>query len=97
MNTQNRGIAWTEAPDVNPRAPMQKIVSCLWFNGNADAATQFHVTLPPYSRMDRLLKSSPDTPNATAGMVRTTEFTLADRNMTHRFPSLKPCPAISVA
>lgn len=56
---------------------MQKIVPCLWFNGDAEAAASFYVSLLPDSRIDRVLKSPADTPSGHAGMVLTVEFTLA--------------------
>jgi predicted 3-demethylubiquinone-9 3-methyltransferase (glyoxalase superfamily) len=56
---------------------MQKIVPCLWFNGNAEEAAEFYVSLLPDSRIDRILKSPADTPSGSAGMVLTVEFTLA--------------------
>jgi predicted 3-demethylubiquinone-9 3-methyltransferase (glyoxalase superfamily) len=56
---------------------MQKIVPCLWFDGDAEEAAQFYVSLLPDSRIDRVLKSPADTPSGPAGMVLTVEFTLA--------------------
>jgi predicted 3-demethylubiquinone-9 3-methyltransferase (glyoxalase superfamily) len=56
---------------------MQRIVPCLWFNGDAEAAAEFYVSLLPDSRIDRVLKSPADTPSGPAGMVLTVEFTLA--------------------
>jgi predicted 3-demethylubiquinone-9 3-methyltransferase (glyoxalase superfamily) len=56
---------------------MQKIIPCLWFNGNAETAAEFYVSLLPDSRIDRTLKSPADTPSGPAGMVLTVEFTLA--------------------
>jgi predicted 3-demethylubiquinone-9 3-methyltransferase (glyoxalase superfamily) len=56
---------------------MQKIVPCLWFNGDAEEAAQFYVSLLPDSRIDRVLKSPTDTPSGPAGSVLTVEFTLA--------------------
>ncbi|MDV2997853.1 MAG: hypothetical protein N4J56_007823 [Chroococcidiopsis sp. SAG 2025] len=55
----------------------QKIVPCLWFNGDAEEAAKFYVSLLPDSRIDRILKSPADTPSGPAGMVLTVEFTLA--------------------
>ncbi|PSB07780.1 hypothetical protein C7B76_27495 [filamentous cyanobacterium CCP2] len=55
----------------------QKIVSCLWFNGDAEEAAKFYVSLLPNSHIDRILKSPADTPSGPAGMVLTVEFTLA--------------------
>jgi len=56
---------------------MQKVVPCLWFNSDAEAAAQFYVSLLPNSSIDRILKSPIDTPSVPAGMVLTVEFTLA--------------------
>jgi predicted 3-demethylubiquinone-9 3-methyltransferase (glyoxalase superfamily) len=56
---------------------MQKIVPCLWFNGDAEEAAEFYVSLLPDSHIDRILKSLTDTPSGPAGMVLTVEFTLA--------------------
>jgi predicted 3-demethylubiquinone-9 3-methyltransferase (glyoxalase superfamily) len=56
---------------------MQKIIPCLWFDGNAEAAAEFYVSLLPDSRIDRVLKSPADTSSGSAGMVLTVEFTLA--------------------
>jgi predicted 3-demethylubiquinone-9 3-methyltransferase (glyoxalase superfamily) len=56
---------------------MQKIIPCLWFNGNAKEAAEFYVSLLPDSRIDRVLKSPADTPSGPAGTVLTVEFTLA--------------------
>jgi predicted 3-demethylubiquinone-9 3-methyltransferase (glyoxalase superfamily) len=56
---------------------MQKIIPCLWFNGNAEEAAEFYVSLLPDSHIDRILKSPADTPSGSAGMVLTVEFTLA--------------------
>lgn len=56
---------------------MQKVVPCLWFDGDAEEAAQFYVSLLPDSRIDRVLKSPADTPSGPAGTVLTVEFTLA--------------------
>ncbi len=56
---------------------MQKIVPCLWFDGDAEEASEFYVSLLPDSQIDRILKSPVDTPSGPAGMVLTVEFTLA--------------------
>lgn len=77
---------------------MQKIVPCLWFNGDVEAATQFYVTLLPDSHIDRVLQSPADTPSGPAGMVLTIEFTLAGmKYMPLSFPSLKPYRSRSIA
>jgi predicted 3-demethylubiquinone-9 3-methyltransferase (glyoxalase superfamily) len=56
---------------------MQKVVPCLWFDGDAEAAAQFYVSLLPDSRIDGVMKSSTDTPSGPAGKVLTVDFTLA--------------------
>ena len=56
---------------------MQKITPCLWFDGDAEEAAAFYVTLLPDSRIDRVLRSPADTPSGPAGSVLTVEFTLA--------------------
>lgn len=56
---------------------MNKIVPCLWFDGQAEAAAVFYTSLLPNSRIDRVFRSPTDTPSGPAGSVLTVEFTLA--------------------
>lgn len=56
---------------------MQKITPCLWFNGDAEEAASFYVTLLPDSRIDRVFRSPADTPSGPVGSILTVEFTLA--------------------
>ena len=56
---------------------MNKITPCLWFNGQAEAAARFYVSLLPDSRIDQVFRSPADTPSGPAGTVLTVEFTLA--------------------
>ena len=56
---------------------MQKITPFLWFDGQAEEAAQFYVSLFPGSRIDRVTRSPADTPSGPAGMVLTVDFTLA--------------------
>jgi predicted 3-demethylubiquinone-9 3-methyltransferase (glyoxalase superfamily) len=56
---------------------MQNITPCLWFDGQAEAAASFYVSLMPNSRIDKVMRSPADTPSGPAGMVLTVEFTLA--------------------
>ena len=58
---------------------MPKVYPCLWFDGQAEEAASFYVTLLPDSRVDRLWRSPADTPSGPAGMVLTVDFTLADQ------------------
>jgi predicted 3-demethylubiquinone-9 3-methyltransferase (glyoxalase superfamily) len=56
---------------------MQKVTPFLWFDGQAEAAARFYVSLFPDSRVDRVSRSAADTPSGPAGMVLTVEFTLS--------------------
>jgi predicted 3-demethylubiquinone-9 3-methyltransferase (glyoxalase superfamily) len=56
---------------------MQKITPFLWFDGQAEQAASFYVSLLPGSRIERVNRSPVDTPSGPAGMVITVEFTLA--------------------
>jgi predicted 3-demethylubiquinone-9 3-methyltransferase (glyoxalase superfamily) len=56
---------------------MNKITPCLWFNGQAEEAAKFYVSLLPNSRIDHVFRSPVDTPSGPAGSVLTVEFTLA--------------------
>jgi len=56
---------------------MQKVTPCLWFDGQAEQAAQFYVSLLPDSRVDRVVRSPADNPSVSAGMVLVVEFTLA--------------------
>ena len=56
---------------------MQKVTPFLWFDGQAEPAARFYVSLLPDSRVERVNRSPADTPSGPAGMVLTVEFTLA--------------------
>ncbi|HRI45100.1 MAG TPA: VOC family protein [Fimbriimonadaceae bacterium] len=56
---------------------MNKVVPCLWFDGQAEEAAAFYSSLLPNSRIDRVFLSPTDTPSGPAGSVLTVEFTLA--------------------
>lgn len=56
---------------------MQKVTPCLWFDGQAEQAANYYVSLLPDSRIDRVVRSPADTPSGPAGMVLAVEFTLA--------------------
>lgn len=56
---------------------MQKVTPFLWFDGQAEAAARFYVSLVPDSRIERVTRSPADTPSGPAGMVLTVEFTLS--------------------
>jgi predicted 3-demethylubiquinone-9 3-methyltransferase (glyoxalase superfamily) len=56
---------------------MQKVTPCLWFDGDAEEAAGYYVSLLADSRIDRVFRSPADTPSGPAGMVLAVEFTLA--------------------
>jgi predicted 3-demethylubiquinone-9 3-methyltransferase (glyoxalase superfamily) len=56
---------------------MQKVTPCLWFDGQAEQAARFCVSLLPDSRIERVTRSPAETPSGPAGMVLTVAFTLA--------------------
>src|SRR6185295_10310221 len=56
---------------------MQKVTPFLSFDGQAEEAAQFYVSLMPDSRIDRITRSPIDTQGGAAGTVLIVEFTLA--------------------
>ena len=57
-----------------------KIVPCLWFDGDGEEAARFYVSLLPDSRIDGVHRSPVDTPSGPADSVLMVEFTLAGRS-----------------
>jgi predicted 3-demethylubiquinone-9 3-methyltransferase (glyoxalase superfamily) len=57
--------------------PMSKISPCLWFDGEAEEAAKFYVSLLPDSRIETVQKNTVDSPGGKAGSVLVVEFTLA--------------------
>ena len=56
---------------------MSKICPCLWFDGEAEEAAKFYVSLLPDSRIETIQKNTVDGPAGKAGSVLVVEFTLA--------------------
>jgi predicted 3-demethylubiquinone-9 3-methyltransferase (glyoxalase superfamily) len=56
---------------------MSKISPCLWFNGEAEEAATFYVSLLPDSRIRRVQRNPVDGP---AGKALVVDFTLAGQN-----------------
>ena len=56
---------------------MSKVSPCLWFDGEAEEAAKFYVSLLPDSRIETIQKNNIDTPAGKAGSVLVVEFTLA--------------------
>jgi predicted 3-demethylubiquinone-9 3-methyltransferase (glyoxalase superfamily) len=58
---------------------MSKITPCLWFDGNAEEAARFYVSLLRDSRIDSVIRSPADNPSTPAGAAVMVDFTLAGR------------------
>jgi predicted 3-demethylubiquinone-9 3-methyltransferase (glyoxalase superfamily) len=56
---------------------MSKISSCLWFNGEAEEAANFYVSLLPDSGINHIQRNPVDGPAGKAGTVLVVQFTLA--------------------
>ena len=56
---------------------MSKISPCLWFDGEAEEAAKFYVSLLPDSRIEKIQKNPVDGPAGKAGTVLVVQFTLA--------------------
>ena len=56
---------------------MSKIKPCLWFDGQAEEAANFYVSLLPGSRIDAVHRAPADYPAGKQGDVLTVEFTFA--------------------
>ena len=56
---------------------MSKVSPCLWFDGEAEEAAKFYVSLLPDSRIEKIQKNTVDGPSGKAGSVLVVDFTLA--------------------
>src|ERR1700730_18098578 len=56
---------------------MSKICPCLWFDGEAEEAAKFYVSLLPGSRIEKIQKNIVDGPAGKTGTVLVVDFTLA--------------------
>ena len=61
---------------------MSKITPCLWFDGQAEEAASFYVSLLSDSHIDQVVRSPADTPSGPEGSVLLVEFTLAGQEFT---------------
>ena len=57
----------------------EKLSPCLWFDGKAEEAARFYVTLLPDSRVEHISRAAGDYPDGREGNVLTVVFTLAGR------------------
>ena len=53
----------------------------LWFDGNAEEAVDFYVSVFPDGRVQRVVHSAADNPSTTAGQVLLVEFTVAGMDL----------------
>jgi len=77
---------------------MSKIAPCLWFDGKAEEAARFYVSLVPDSRIDAVLPYQIETPGGAPGDVMVVEFTLAGESYMalNGGPAFAFTPAISL-
>jgi predicted 3-demethylubiquinone-9 3-methyltransferase (glyoxalase superfamily) len=61
---------------------MSRITPCLWFDGDAEEAAKFYVSLFPDSHLDAIHRSPGDYPAGKAGDVLLVEFTLMGQPFT---------------
>jgi len=56
---------------------MSKVSPCLWFDGQAEEAANFYVSLLPDSKIEMVQRNTVDGPAGKTGSVLVVEFTLA--------------------
>jgi len=59
---------------------VDKISTCLWFDGNAEEAARFYTSIFPNSRIDSVDPSPGETPSGPEGSIITVNFTLGGRS-----------------
>jgi predicted 3-demethylubiquinone-9 3-methyltransferase (glyoxalase superfamily) len=59
---------------------MSKIAPCLWFDGEAEEAAKFYVSLLPGSRIEQVQRNVTDSPAGKAGSALVVKFTLAGQS-----------------
>jgi predicted 3-demethylubiquinone-9 3-methyltransferase (glyoxalase superfamily) len=77
---------------------MSKLTTCLWFDGKAEEAARFYVSLLPDSRIDNVVPYSSEMPGGSPGDVMVVEFTLAGQSYMalNGGPHYQFSPAISI-
>ncbi|MEZ5785946.1 MAG: VOC family protein [Xanthobacteraceae bacterium] len=78
---------------------MTTIAPCLWFDGKAEEAARFYVSLLPGSRIDAVVPHTIETPGGAPGDVMMVEFTLAGQPYLalNGGPAFQFTPAVSFA
>ena len=59
---------------------VDKISTCLWFDGNAEEAARFYTSIVPNSRIESVDHSPADTPSGPEGSILTVTFSLDGRS-----------------
>jgi predicted 3-demethylubiquinone-9 3-methyltransferase (glyoxalase superfamily) len=60
---------------------MSKVTPCLWFNGDAEEAANFYVSLMPDSRVLKVQRNVGENPSGKEGSVLVVEFTLGGQRL----------------
>ena len=60
---------------------MSKLVPCMWFNGDAEEAAKFYVSLVPNSGIVRVQRNVSDGPAGKEGSVLVVEFAVAGQQL----------------
>jgi predicted 3-demethylubiquinone-9 3-methyltransferase (glyoxalase superfamily) len=78
---------------------MTRIYTCLWFDGDIEAAAKFYTSLIPNSRITDVSRSPAETPSGPEGMVLTVDLTLdgVPYQLLNGGPSFKLSEAVSIA
>jgi len=58
---------------------VKTIIPCLWFDGQAEEAARFYVSLFPDSHVDKVVEAPTDFPSGKRGDVLSVDFTLMGR------------------
>jgi predicted 3-demethylubiquinone-9 3-methyltransferase (glyoxalase superfamily) len=60
---------------------MSKLVPCMWFNGDAEEAAKFYVSLVPNSAITHVQRNVSDGPSGKEGSVLVVEFSVAGQSL----------------
>ena len=69
----------TKRPPPKIETAMKSIIPCLWFDGQAEEAARFYVSLFPDSHVDKVVEAPADFPSGKRGDVLSVDFTLMGR------------------